>query len=42
MIEEYGPYIDYIKGEENIVPDVQLRLPLNINGETTHKPTYQK
>ena len=36
ILEEYGPYIEYIKGEKNIVADALSRIPLNGNQETTH------
>ena len=42
IIEEYGPGIEYIKGEKNIVADALSRLPLNGNQDNTQNPTYQK
>ena len=42
ILEEYGPYIEYIKGENNIVTDRLSRTPLNGNKETTQKSTYQQ
>ena len=42
MIEEYGPDIEYIKGDKNIVSGALSRFPLNGNEETTQKSTYQK
>ena len=42
MLEEYGPHIEYIKGEKNIVADTLSRLPLNRNEETTYNITYKK
>ena len=35
IIEEYGPDIEYIKGEKNIVADWISRILLNGNQETT-------
>ena len=35
IIGEYGPDIEYIKGEKNIVADALSILPLNVNQETT-------
>ena len=42
MLEKYGPYTKYIKGENNIVADGLSRIPLKGNQETTHKSTYQQ
>ena len=42
ILEEYGPDIEYIKGEKNIVADPLPRLPLNRNQETTQKFIYKK
>ena len=42
ILEEFGPDIEYIKGEENIVSDAISRFTLNGNQETTHQPTNQK
>ena len=42
ILEEYSPYIEYIKGEKDVVSDALSRLPLNGNQETTQKSTYQK
>ena len=42
ILEGYGPDIEYIKGENNIVADVLSILPLNENQETTQKSTYQQ
>ena len=41
IFEEYGQYIEYIKGEKNIVSDALSRLPLNGNEEITQKSIYQ-
>ena len=41
-LEEYGPDIEYIKVENNIVADGLSRIPLNGNQETTQKSTYQQ
>ena len=42
ILEEYGPYIEYIKVEKNIVSNTLSILPLNGNKETTHNSTYEK
>ena len=42
IIEEYGPDIEYIQSEKNIVTDTLSRLNLNVNQETTHKSNYKK
>ena len=42
MIKQYGPDIEYIKGEKNIVAYTLSRLPLNGNQETTYKSNYRK
>ena len=42
ILEEYGPDIEYIKGENNIVADRLSRTPLNGNEENTQKSTYQQ
>ena len=41
IIEEYGPDIEYTKGEKNIVADALSRISLNGKEETTHNSTYQ-
>ena len=41
ILEEYGPDIEYIKGDKNVVTDALAILPLNRNQKTTQKPTYQ-
>ena len=40
--EQYGLYIEYIKGDKNIVAEEISRFSLNRNQETTQKYTYQK
>ena len=35
ILEDYGPDIEYIKGDNNIIPDELSRLPLNGNQYTT-------
>ena len=42
ILEEYGPYIEYIKCEKNIVADALSILPLNGNHETTQNSIYKK
>ena len=42
IIEEYGPDIQYIKGEKNIFAYVLSRITLNGNDDTTQKSTYQQ
>ena len=42
IIEEYGPYQEYIKGEKNIFAERLSRIPLNGNQETTQNYTYQQ
>ena len=42
ILEEYGPDIEYIKGEKNIVTYGLPRLYLNWNKETAHNFTHQK
>ena len=42
ILEEYGPDIEYLKGDKNIVAGALSRLPLNGNQYTTHKSTDQK
>ena len=41
ITEEYGPDIEYIKGEKKIVVYAISILPLNGNEATTQKSTYQ-
>ena len=42
ILEEYDPYLEYIKGKKNIVEDAPSTYPLNGNQETTWKSTYKK
>ena len=42
MLEDYGPDIEYIKGEKNIVADAISRFPLNRNQKTTQNSNYKK
>ena len=42
ILEDYGPDIEYIKGEKNIVSDNLSIFLLNGSQETTQKTTYQK
>ena len=41
ILEDYGPDIEYIKGEKNIVSDALSIFPLNGNQENTHKSSYK-
>ena len=40
ILEEYGPDIEYIKGEKNIAANVLSCLSNNGNQETTHEKMY--
>ena len=40
ILEECSLEIEYIPGEENIVPDVLSQLPNNGNQKTAHESTY--
>ena len=42
IFEQYGPGIEYIKFEGNIVADALSIFHLNQNKETTQKSTYKK
>ena len=42
ILEDYGPDIEYIKGEKNIGYDALSRITLNRNEDTTYKFTYQR
>ena len=42
ILKEYGPYIEYIKGNKKVVADALSIFPLHGNQETTQKSTYQK
>ena len=42
ILEEYGPDVEYIKGEKNIFAYGISRIPLNGNEETTQNSTYQQ
>ena len=42
ILKEYGPDIEYINGERNILIDRLSRIPLFWNQGTTHKSTYQQ
>ena len=42
MDEEYGPDIEYIKGEDNIVTGALSRIPLNGNQETPRSPLINR
>ena len=41
ILEEYGPDIEYIKGENNIVAYALSRTPSNGNEDTTQNSTYK-
>ena len=40
IIEGYGPDIEYIKVEKNIVPDSLSIFSINRNQDTTQESTY--
>ena len=40
ILEEYGPDIEYIKGEKNVAIDALSKLPNNGNQDTTHEEMY--
>ena len=42
ILKEYGPDIEYTKGEKSIVTYGLSRIPLNGNQDTTQKSTYQQ
>ena len=42
ILEEYGPYIEYIKGDKYIIAEELSRLPINRNQETTQESTNKK
>ena len=42
ILEDYGPNIEYIKGEKNIVADALSRMPSNGNEDITENSIYQK
>ena len=42
ILEEYGPDIEYIRGENIIVSDERSRIPLNGNQDTIQKSNYQQ
>ena len=39
ILGDYGPDIEYIKGEKNIVSDTLSRFPIQGNQETTQEST---
>ena len=41
ILEYYGPDIEYIKYEKNMVTDALSRFSLNVNQDTTNNSTYQ-
>ena len=41
ILENYGPDIEYITDEKNMVADALSGLTLNGNQDTTQKSTYQ-
>ena len=42
ILEDYGTYIEYIKGEKRIFTDGLSRTPLNGTQYTTQKSTYKQ
>ena len=42
ILKEYGPDIEYIRGDKSIVTDSISRFLLNGNQNTTQKSTYKK
>ena len=42
ILEEYGTYIEFTKGENKIVAYTLSRIPLNGNQETIQNSTYQQ
>ena len=42
IIEEYGPDIEYIQGDKNILADTLSIFAINVNQETTLESTYKK
>ena len=42
VLEDYGPDIEYIQGDKNIVADALSIFPINSNQETTQESTYKK
>ena len=42
ILEEYGPDIEYIKGEKNIFVESLSMMTLNVNQGTTQNSTYQQ
>ena len=42
ILENYGPDIEYIKSEKNIVVDAWSIFPINGNQETTQNSAYGK
>ena len=41
ILEEYGPYIEYIESINKIVADALSRIPINGKEDTTQKYIYQ-
>ena len=41
-LKEYGPDIEYVKGEKNIVTDGLSRISFNGNQDNTQKYNHQK
>ena len=42
ILEEYGPKIEYIQGNKNIVADALSIFNIDGNQETTQESTYNK
>ena len=41
ILEEYGPDIEYIQDDKNILTDAPLRFLINRNQDTTQESTYK-
>ena len=42
ILEEYGPDIEYIQGDKNIVADAPPTFPINRNQDNTQQSIYKK
>ena len=41
ILKDYGPDIEYIKGEKNVVSDALSKFTVNGNEDNTQKSTYK-